>query len=141
MIPPLEPQRPGIPLPQPTALTRPFWDGCARSELWYQRCTSCSGAVFDPALLCRRCGGADLAWSRSAGRGTVYSWSVVWRPPAPGFEVPYAVAIVDVDEGYQIITNIVACAPEAIHLGMPVEVTFHPIGDGIAFPYFRPVPG
>jgi uncharacterized OB-fold protein len=137
----LRPQQPGIPLPAPSARTRPFWDGCARGELWYQRCTSCHRPVFDPAELCRYCGGDELRWEQSAGRGTVYSWSIVWRPQTPGFEVPYAAAIVDVDEGYQLVTNIVGCAPEAIHVGMPVEVQFHPIGDDIVFPYFRPAQG
>lgn len=129
----------GIPVPVPSALTQPYWDGCARGQLLYQRCESCGGAIFDPAPICRFCGSTSLEWAESSGRGTVYSWSIVWRPQTPAFVVPYAAAIVDVDEGYQIVSNIIGCEPEAIHLGMPVQVEFHEIGSGFSLPYFRPI--
>jgi uncharacterized OB-fold protein len=70
--------------------------------------------------------------------GTVYSWSIVWRPQTPSFEAPYAVAIVDLDEGYQMIANIIGCDHESVHSGMRVSVAFHPISDTVTLAYFSP---
>ena len=68
-------------------------------------------------------------WERSAGRGRLYSWTVVWRPQHPSFRVPYAPAIVDVDEGFRLMTAIVGCDHEDLRADMPVEVEFHPASD------------
>lgn len=133
----LETQGEGIPLPTPTIVSQPFWDGCSRGELLFQRCGSCGRAVFNPASMCRYCLSKDLAWERSAGKGKVYSWTVAWRPQAPEFKTPYAAAIIDLDEGYQMISNVVQCEVENLHVGMDVTVTFQKIGD-ITMPYFRP---
>ena len=134
----LVPQGEGIPKPRPTIFSQPFWDGCQRHELLYQRCTQCGLALFNPTPVCRSCTSTDLAWERSAGKGTVYSWTVAWRPQHPSFTVPYAAAIIDMDEGYQMLSNIVDCEVDALRVGMAVEVTFHPIGGGTVLPYFRP---
>jgi len=135
----LQPQPEGTPLPRPGPMTAPFWAGCTRGELLFQRCGRCGSAVFDPAIRCRRCGGADLIWERSAGHGAVYSWSTVWRPQVPAFRTPYAVAIVDLDEGYQMVSCLVGCEPDDIGVGMRVAVEFHPAGGDIVLPYFRPM--
>ena len=68
----------------------------------------------------------------------MYSWSIVWRPQTPAFVTPYAVAIIDLDEEYQMVSNVIGCAPDEIHLGMRVVVQFHDVGDGVVIPYFRP---
>lgn len=104
----------------------------------FQRCASCSAITFPPTSRCRSCLRTELRWERSAGRASVYSWTTVWRPVTPAFDVPYVVAIVDVDEGYQMLTNLVECAVEDVHLRMRVEVSFHPIAGGVTLPYFRP---
>jgi len=135
----LVPQPAAIPAPVPSPLSQPFWDGCARGELLFQRCGACGRANFDPPLLCRWCGSRDLSWEQSAGNGTVYSWTVVWRPQQPSFVVPYAPAIVDIDEGYQMLANVVGCDVEDLAVGMRVAVEFHPVSDGVVIPYFRPV--
>jgi uncharacterized OB-fold protein len=127
-----------IPAPVPSPQSQPYWDGCARGELLFQRCGSCGRPNFDPPLLCRHCGSRDLSWEQSAGNGTVYSWTVVWRPQQPSFVVPYAPAIVDMDEGYQMLANIVGCDVADLAVGMRVAVEFHPVSDGFAIPYFRP---
>jgi hypothetical protein len=134
----LEPQREGIPLPVPTATSQPFWDGCGRGELLYQRCGSCGRPVFNPASVCRWCGGADLEWLRSAGEGSIYSWTVAWRPQRPSFQTPYVPIIVDMDEGFQMLSNLIGCEPDAAHGGMRVIVEFHSVGGDITLPYFRP---
>ena len=134
----LRPQLGDLPHARPTALSAPFWEQCARGVLTFQRCSSCGSAGFPPAEMCRECLSTDLAWEASAGRGTVYSWTVVHRPVTPAFDTPYAPAIVTLDEGYQMITNLIGIAPEDIRAGMPVVVEFHQAGSGPHLPYFRP---
>ena len=90
----LAPQPKGIPAPVPSPLSQPYWDACARGELTYLRCDTCGTVAPIPALVCGQCLGRSLTWTRSSGRGTLYSWTVVWRPQHPTFHVPYAPAIV-----------------------------------------------
>lgn len=135
----LLPQAPGIPLPVPTRLSQPFWDGCRAGELRHQRCRTCQTCAFDPAYLCRACGSAELAWETGSGRGHLYSWSVVWRPQTPAFTVPYAAAIVELEEGHHMVTNVIGCQVADLYLDLPLQVEFHPMDDQIWLPYFRPV--
>lgn len=134
----LAPQRAGIPVPTPTVLSAPFWDGCLVGELRYQRCTGCGRAEFDPNRLCRGCGGDTLEWTVSAGRGTVYSHTEVVRPQTPAFTGPYVVVIVELDEGYHMVSNMVGCAVSDVRIGLPVQVAFHDVADGVVLPYFTP---
>lgn len=135
----LVPQPATIPPPTPSAHSAPYWEGARQGELRFQRCTACGRAEFDPSIICRKCGARTLTWERSAGLGTIYSWTVVWRPQQPSFVVPYAPAIVDMDEGYQILANVVGCDVAELAVGRRVAVEFHPVADGYALPYFRPV--
>ena len=127
-----------IPLPRPTALSRPHWDGCREGVLRVQRCRDCGHFVFIPQPLCTRCQADALEWAESTGRGTVYSYTVVHRPPRPAFAVPYVVAIVELEEGWHMLTNLVDCRAEDVRVGMPVEVTFRRMSDAITLPCFRP---
>jgi len=138
----LLPQKAGIPLPHPTPVSQPFWDGCALGELRYQRCRQCGRALFNPTSVCRWCGSDSLAWELSQGRGSVYSWSVVWRPQSTAFHVPYAAMIVDLDEGYQMLSGLIGCEHDEVEVGMRVAVEFHAAGE-MTLPYFSPdrVPG
>ena len=129
-----------IPLPRPTALSRPHWDGCKAGVLRVQRCCDCGHFVFIPQPLCTRCHADALEWVASSGRGTVYSFTVVHRPPRPAFEVPYVVAIVELEEGWHMLSNLVECQPDDVCVGMPVEVVFRPMSETITLPYFRPAP-
>ena len=74
----------------------------------------------------------------SQGRGTVYSWTISWQPPSPGFVVPYAPVIVDLEEGYQMLSNVVDCDTADVAVGLDVEVSFCPVAEGVSLPYFRP---
>jgi uncharacterized protein len=134
----LSPQHASLPHAEPSLTSRPFWDGCAAGELRFQRCGRCGAAQFPPAEICRACAAMDLAWERSAGLGTLYSWTVVYRPVTPAFRVPYAPAIIDMAEGYQIMTNLIGLTTDAISPGLPVRVEFHETGGGLHLPYFRP---
>ncbi|NNE73589.1 MAG: hypothetical protein HKN26_08000 [Acidimicrobiales bacterium] len=137
----LEPNLTGVPVPQPTPLSKPYWDGCAIGELRYQRCTDCGAASFGPAHACHRCRGRSLEWTAGTGRGAVYSWTIVGRPPLAAFVAPYAPCIVRLDEGYDMVSALVGIDPaelERIGDGLRVQVEFHPVADSITLPFFAP---
>ncbi len=128
----------GIPLPRPTDLSKPHWDGCRDGVLRVQRCSACDAYVFIPQPICTACQGDDLEWVESSGRGRVYSFTTVHRPPRAEFEVPYVVAIVELEEGWHMLTNIIGCAADAVQVDMPVEVCFERMSEEITLPRFRP---
>ena len=70
--------------------------------------------------------------------GSLYSWTVVWRPPDPSFRVPYAPAVIRLDEEFWMLSAVIGCEPEALHEGLRVSVEFHPASSEITLPYFRP---
>ncbi|MDH6522822.1 putative OB-fold protein [Streptomyces sp. SAI-135] len=125
------------PLPRPTALSRPFWDGCLRGKLLVQRCSGCARCFFIPSAFCPHCLHTAYEWTESAGRGHVVTCTVVWRPPTPAFEPPYVVAVVRLEEGYEMFTNIVGAEPDADLIGAAVRVRFHQESEDIALPFFE----
>jgi uncharacterized OB-fold protein len=135
----LAPQRFGTPAPVPSLFSAPYWEGCAQEELRYLRCSSCHLAIADAARICWRCHSRDLRWEVSRGRGRLYSWTIVWRPQTPAFQVPYSVAIVQLDEGIFVVSSVIGCAPEDLVEGMELAVEFHPVNDELKLPYFRPI--
>ena len=125
------------PLPHASSqVSVPFWQGCQSDELRYQRCDACGLANFPPTEHCRQCLSDELQWANSGGVGEIYSWTVVYRPVTPEFEPPYAPAIITLDEGYQMLTNIVGVAPEDVAIGMRVRVHFHVVDPDLTLPYF-----
>lgn len=136
----LVPQQAGIPLPRPTPLTKPFWDACAQGRLTYQRCAQCAAAVFNPAPVCPKCHSTTLSWVQSKGEGIVYSWTVAYRPLSPKFTEIYAPAIIDIAEGYQMVSNVIGCESDDLAVGLRVRVEFHRVGD-MTLPYFKPADG
>jgi uncharacterized protein len=133
----LAPQPDGIPLPTVTDVSRPFWDGCARGELLYQR-SACGRIIWIPDAKCRWCGSDEYTWERGAGRGEVYSWSVAHRTVSPAFHAPYAAVIVALDEGYRILSNLVGCEADDVREGLRVKVRFQAYEGGITLPLFEP---
>jgi uncharacterized OB-fold protein len=129
------------PIPVPTPETQVFWDKAREHELWIQRCNACDHAYFYPRSECPHCLSSDVAWIHASGRGTLYSYMINHRLP-PGFreEGPYAIAIVELDEGPRMMSNIVGIAntPENLVLDMPLEVVFEDITDEISLPKWRP---
>jgi uncharacterized OB-fold protein len=127
------------PLPVPTPETAHFWAGTRAGELRLQQCSGCEGTYFPPRPFCPRCGGRDVEVVAASGRATLASY-VISHLPAPGFEPPYAIAIVELEEGPTMLTNIVECpqTPEALQLDMPLVVTFAELTSEITLPYFRP---
>jgi uncharacterized OB-fold protein len=133
----LAPQPDGIPLPTVTEVSAPFWDGCARGELLFQR-SVCGRIIWIPEATCRWCGSDEHTWERGAGKGEVYSWSVAYRPVSPAFHAPYAAVIVALDEGYRILSNLVGCEVDDVREGLRVRVVFRAYEGGITLPLFEP---
>ena len=127
-----------IPLPQPTALSRPHWDACRAGKLKVQRCAQCATHVFIPQPCCTQCQSTRLEWVECTGRGTVYSFSVVHRAPRPEFAVPYIVAVIALDEGWHMLSNLLECPLEKVSIDLPVKVRFTTMTDEITLPYFVP---
>jgi uncharacterized protein len=128
------------PLPRPTALTQPFWDACRDHRLTVPRCSACGAYVFIPQSFCPVCLSTDLAWVESNGRGTIVTFTVVGRPQTPAFEAPYVVAVVRLDEGYEMLTNVVDVDPDDVTIGAAVRVRFVDMTDDVTLPCFAPVP-
>jgi uncharacterized OB-fold protein len=128
------------PIPMPTPETQPYWDGARAGELRVQRCNACREHYFYPRPFCPRCGSADVAWVAVSGRARLHSYVISHRA-APGFEdeAPYAIAVVALEEGPRLMTNIVDVenTPEHLVLDMELEVAFQERGDQCV-PVFRP---
>jgi uncharacterized OB-fold protein len=135
------------PLPQATPETQDFWDGLKRGEFRLQRCDTpaCGGRpYFPPRPFCPRCGSRDVSAFTASGRGSLHSYVINHRP-APGFEAdaPYAIAVVELDEGPRLMTSIVGVeqTPENLPLDMAVELAPDAVTDEVTLPKFRPVGG
>ena len=127
------------PLPHPTSLTQPFWEACRNHRLTVQRCESCGTYVFIPQAFCPACLSTELAWVESSGHGNIVTFTVVWRAQTPVFEVPYVVAVVRLDEGYEMMTNIVDVEAEDVTIGAPVGVRYVDVTPDVTLPCFAPV--
>src|SRR5215212_6743395 len=121
---------PTRPMPRPTPETQHFWDGTARGEILLQRCRACSHTYFPPQPFCPQCGDGDVELVRASGRGSLYSYVITHRA-APGFEAPYVIAEVQLEEGPRLLSNLVEVAadPEQLPLDLPLEVTFETVGE------------
>ena len=130
------------PLPQPTPETEAYWDGCRRGEVVLPRCRDCGRFHFYPRALCPHCWSAALDHVATSGRGRLYSYVINHRP-APGFEdrAPYIIAVVELEEGVRVLSNLVGIEPDAstLSLDMPVEVVFEEVSSDITLPLFKPM--
>ncbi len=132
---------PQIPVPEPTPVTQPFWDAARKHVLSIQRCADCEKAVFYPRSTCPECGSDALGWIDATGRGTIYTYTIARRPTmrALAARVPYAIAIVELEEGPRFTTNIVDCDIESLEVGQAVEAVFEDLSAEMTLVYFRPV--
>jgi hypothetical protein len=129
------------PAPRVDEESRPFWEACARGELYLQKCRRCAALRYYPRALCPFCLADETEWVRSSGRGTVYTFTVTYQNQAHGFRdrVPYIMAYVELEEGLRVLSNVVDCKPQEARVGMPVEVIFEDAGPEIGVPLFRPI--
>lgn len=129
------------PLPTPSRTSAEFWKAAKKHGFRLQRCQDCGHYVFYPRSLCPRCLSSNLRWEKVSGRGEVYSYTIIRRAGIPGFEkdVPYVFAIVELDEGPRMATNIVDIEPEKVTIGLKVEVHFDDVTPEITLVKFKPI--
>jgi uncharacterized OB-fold protein len=127
-------------LPLPDHDTRPYFEAAARHELRVQRCRDCHTVLHLPRPMCFNCQSMNTEWIPAGPTGTVHSWTVVTHRIHPAFPPPYVIALVELDDppGVRLITNIKGCEPAEVRAGMPVELFFEDLVEGVSLPQFRP---
>jgi uncharacterized OB-fold protein len=129
------------PVPRPAPESKPYWEAAKQHRLELPRCNACGKFWFPPSASCPHCLAADFAFEPVSGRGKVFSFVTFHRVYHPAFEqeVPYVVALVELEEGPRLLTNIVGVSPDKVSCEMPVKVIFDDVAEGVAVPKFMPV--
>jgi hypothetical protein len=130
-----------LPRPEIPELTQAFWDAARRHELVIPRCRVCDAFFWYPRERCPSCLRADWEWTPVSGKGRLHTFTVVRQPSNPTFneDVPYAYAMVQLDEGVRLISNVVECAiPDDLEVNMRLEIVFDDVTDEWTLPKFRP---
>lgn len=122
-----------------TSWTQPYWEAVSDQQLLYQECADCEAAVFPPRKLCPTCSSDNLSWRESDGKGAIYSVTVVVKGAVPEFEeqMPYAVGMVSMDEGFRIVTRFLTDDPDSLECDDRVRVIYERLGDGPLLPCFE----
>jgi uncharacterized OB-fold protein len=123
---------------QPTSLTRPYWDAAEAGRLARQVCDDCGRNFFTPQIACPACQSEAWRWVESSGRGTIYSLTTVHKGPTPELPAPYVLAVVMMDEGWTLLTNIVNLGTLQPSIGMGVRAVFQRRWNGLQVPEFEP---
>ncbi len=129
------------PLPGESPESKPYWEAARRHELVFQKCGSCGRKIHFPRVVCPGCLSGDLQWSKASGIGTVYSYTIIYRQIAhPGFDsdIPYVYAIIELEEGVRMISNVINVDPLKVKIGMNVKVVFDDVTDKVSIPKFEP---
>jgi len=124
------------PAPRVTDMNQLYFEGCAKGELRLRRCGSCHALFRFAHEWCPKCWSLELGWIRASGLGKVSHFSVVHQPPSDAFETPYVLALIELDEGVRMMSN-VKCEPDTVRIGLPVRVTFEQRGQ-VSLPMFVP---
>jgi hypothetical protein len=126
-------------LPHPTPDTATYWEGCRNGKLMIQRCSACGHYQFYPRLLCTECMSAEVESIQASGCGKVVSYTIVRQAISQAYaaDVPYVVALIRLDEGPTMMSNVIGCDPEQVEIGMPVEAIFEKWSEEITVPKFR----
>lgn len=124
-----------------TQQAKEFYEGCNRHELLIQRCRDCGTYRHYPRPMCSQCNSMSAEWVRATGRGKVYTWTTTYHPFHSSLtrEVPYIVAMVELDEGVHIMSNLINCEPDKVSIGMPVEAIFEDLTGDLTLPKFRSI--
>lgn len=127
------------PMPQPTPESKPFFEALKQHRLLIQRCRECDHAYYYPRPFCPACLSASVEWEEASGKGKLYSFVINHRS-APGFIAPYIIAVVELDEGPRMMTNLIEVEPdpEMVHCEMQVEIVFDDVDGDFTLPRFRP---
>ncbi len=129
------------PIPDTTPWGKPFWKAAREGRLVIQNCSGCGAPIFYPRFCCPHCFSENLTWVEASGKGTVYSYTVVKNNAPSAFvqDMPFVVAVITLDEGVRMLSNIVECEPDELKCDMAVEVTFEKLTDEFTLPKFKPV--
>jgi len=128
-------------LPRPTPETLPFWEGARQHRLMLPWCTACDRPHFYPRAFCPFCLSDALEWRQASGRGRLHTYAINHRP-AKGFTAPYVIAVIELDEGPRMLSNLITPGeprPEDLRIDMPVEVMFDNVTETVTLPKFRPL--
>ncbi|MBM3140461.1 MAG: Zn-ribbon domain-containing OB-fold protein [Chloroflexi bacterium] len=132
-------QKPPRPLPEATPETKEFWDGMKRHELRIQRCEDCSQHYFYPRPFCPICHSRNVEWRTASGKGKLHTYVIAHRGH-PAFDAPYVIAMVELDEGAKMMTNIVGVTdptPDRLPVDAPVEIVYEDVNDQVTLPKFK----
>ena len=129
------------PLPNINGDNREFWVGCNHHQLRFQKCENCGHVRWPASIICPVCHSQKANWIRSEGKGKIYTFIVYRIAYHPAFtkDIPYVVAVVELNEGPHLLTNIVDCPVDGVKCGMSVKVTWKDVNEKVCLPLFRPV--
>jgi uncharacterized protein len=127
-------------LPTPEGDTVAFWEAARQGRLLIRHCISCGAYSYYPRAFCPKCWSEDIEWFQASGKGTLYTWSVIYSNDMPPFKarIPYVAAIVDLAEGPRMMTNVVECPFDLLRIGMALQVAFQSISEDFTIPVFMP---
>ena len=128
-------------LPVPTPISRAYWDGCNEKQLLMQQCQACESFQFYPRSVCTDCMSQKLSWVPVSGLGTVASWTIVRHPVSRAYagDIPYVIALIRLDEGPVMMSQVKDCAPDCVTSGMRVSVVYESWSDDFNMPLFVPL--
>jgi len=129
-------------IPHPTPETLPYFQGLKNHKLMLQKCLNCDVTYFYPRPICPACGSRDTHWYVASGKGTLYSYVISHRD-TPGYQAPYVIAVVELEEGPRMMSNLIDIAPSPDHItcDMPLEIYFDDVTDTTTLPRFKPFRG
>lgn len=125
-------------LPVPSKISQPFWDSCRAERMQLQRCDDCGTYAYYPVYVCPECASRKLSWTSVSGRGTIHTFTVASRSSLEAAEGPLIVALVELEEGAMMVSNIRTSAPERLEIGDPLRLRYEKISDDITLPMFEP---
>lgn len=130
-----------FPTPVPTQDTEPFWNGLSEGKFLLQQCPRCGTFRYPPKPMCPQCNSLESQWVPASGKGEIYSYTVTQQALHPSLvdRIPHVVILVELDEGVRMTSNIVQCELDQIQIGMPVEVVFEKMNEGVTLPKFKPI--
>jgi uncharacterized OB-fold protein len=132
--------RPRTDIPTIEDDTRPFWDAAKEGRFLIRRCGDCGAVHHYPRPFCPECWSGNVEWLEASGRATLYTWSTVYVNDLPPFDerLPYIAAVVELEEGPKVMTNLVDCDGSDLTIGMAMQVRYRPIDDELVAPVFAP---
>ena len=127
-------------LPVPSKISQPFWDSCKAEAMQIQKCQDCGSFAFYPVYICPECASRALAWTKVSGKGTIHTYTVAEKSVFEDVQGPVVVALIELEEGAMLTSNIVNSDFAALAIGTPVVLRYQPISEDITLPVFELVP-